>query len=83
MVKRYVRGDEWYPVYELREPVEDGEDHGWGDLEFTEDEVAEITDLFTKFAAWQDKLEDRLRASRDAWEAANPEENERRRRGGY
>ena len=77
MVKRYVWGDEWYPVYELRGPVEDGADHKWEDLEFTEDEVAELTDLFAKFDEWQGKLQERLDASREAWEAANPEEYKR------
>lgn len=76
MVKRHVWGDEWYPVYDvdLREPEEAGR---WDVLEFTDQEFAEITEVFTKFKAWQDELKDRLQASRDAWDAANPKESQR------
>jgi len=76
MVKRHVWGNEWYPVYEM-DTFEPEDDYKWEILEFTDEEFAELTDLFAKFQTWQEKLEERLDASRAAWEAANPEESKR------
>ena len=77
MVKKWVAGDEWYPVNEIQDDELASICHPWQHIEFTEAEVAELNDLFNRFKDWQSELENRLEASRIAWETANPEEHAR------
>ncbi len=80
MVKKWVGWDEWYPVNEIQDDELASICHPWQHIEFTDAEVLELNDLFARFRAWQDVLEDRLEASRTAWEAANPEEHARKQK---